>query len=60
MGRRTIPVTQDAIQRAIKAVQKSGIEVKSVRVEPDGAVVINGDGIGHTKKDLDDSAAGYL
>ncbi|WP_165220348.1 hypothetical protein [Affinirhizobium pseudoryzae] len=43
MGRRTIPFTQDAITRAIKAVQKAGVEIRTVRIEPDGTVVINGD-----------------
>lgn len=60
MGRRTIPVTQDAIQRAIKAVVRAGIEVKTIRVEPNGAVVINGDSISFTQKELDESAGGYL
>ncbi|KSV69827.1 hypothetical protein D9M68_748540 [compost metagenome] len=60
MGRRAIPVTQDAISRTIKAVQKAGLEVKSIRVEPNGAVVINGDGDGYSQKELEESAAGYL
>jgi hypothetical protein len=60
MGRRAIPVTQDAIQRAIKAVVKAGIEVKTIRVEPNGAVVINGDRESFTQKELDESSNGYL
>ena len=44
MGRRTIPFTEDSICRAIRAVKKAGIEIKTIRIEPNGAVVINGDG----------------
>lgn len=43
MTRRHIDVSVDIVSRAIKGVQKAGIEVKSIRVEPSGAVVINGD-----------------
>ncbi|WP_165220351.1 hypothetical protein [Affinirhizobium pseudoryzae] len=43
MGRRKIPFTQDSVVRAIRAVKQSGIEIRSVRIESDGAVVINGD-----------------
>jgi hypothetical protein len=44
MGRRTIPFTEDSIARAIRAVKKAGIEIKTIRIEPNGAVVINGGG----------------
>lgn len=44
MGRRQIPFTEDSINRAIRAVKKAGIEIKTIRIEPNGAVVINADG----------------
>lgn len=59
MGRRAVAFTEDSISRAIRAVKKAGIEIRSVRVEPDGAVVINGEGE-LTEKDVADSARGYL
>lgn len=31
------------VTRAIKAVQKAGIDIRTIRIEPDGAVVINGE-----------------
>lgn len=43
MGRKTVAASQDHIVRCIAAVKKAGIEIKTVRIEPDGAVVINGD-----------------
>ncbi|MCF1453448.1 hypothetical protein GOZ80_05975 [Agrobacterium vitis] len=60
MGRRTIPFTEDSIARAIKAVKRAGVEIKTVRVNPDGAVVINGDNDQITEKQLEESARGYL
>lgn len=59
MGRRAIAFTEDSVSRAIRAVKKAGIEIRSVRVEPNGAVVINGDGE-LTEKDIAESARGYL
>ncbi len=43
MGRKSVAISQDAIVRAINAVKKAGIEVRTVRGEADGAVVSNGD-----------------
>lgn len=43
MGRRTVLFTEDSIVRAIRAVKKAGIEIKTIRIEPDGSVIINGD-----------------
>ncbi|MCE6073434.1 hypothetical protein GOZ78_01985 [Agrobacterium vitis] len=60
MGRRTIPFTEDSIARAIKAVKRAGVEIKTVRVNPDGAVVINGDNDQISEKQLEESARGYL
>ncbi|SIR06516.1 hypothetical protein SAMN05880590_11188 [Rhizobium sp. RU35A] len=64
MGRRTIPFTQDAITRAIKAVQKAGVEIRSIRIEPDGAVVINGESVrsgdAFTLEEYEASPRGYL
>jgi len=59
MGRRTIPFTEDSVRRAIRAVKKAGIEIKTIRIEPNGAVVINGDGE-LSERDLVESAKGYL
>jgi hypothetical protein len=60
MGRRAVAFTEDSVSRAIRAVKKAGVEVKTVRVEPDGSVVINGDNGGYSEKQLAESAAGYL
>jgi hypothetical protein len=60
MGRRAVAFTEDSVSRAIRAVKKAGVEVKSVRVEPDGSVIINGDRGGPTEKELEESAGGYL
>jgi hypothetical protein len=60
MGRRTVPFTEDSISRAIRAVKKAGVDVKTIRIEPDGAVVINGDSDGISEKQLEQSARGYL
>lgn len=59
MGRRTIAFTEDSVSRAIKAVKKAGIEIKTIRIDPNGSVVINGDGE-FSEKDVADSAGGYL
>lgn len=59
MGRRTVPFTEDSIVRAIKAVRKAGVEIKTVRINPDGTVVINA-GDGFTEDQLEKSAKGYL
>ena len=41
MGRRTIPFTEAAGARAVKAVRRGGItEIASVRFEPDGTIVV--------------------
>lgn len=60
MGRRAVAFTEDSVSRAIRAVKKAGVEVKSIRVEPDGSVVINGDIGGYSEKQLEESAGGYL
>ncbi|MGV2098999.1 hypothetical protein [Rhizobium sp. 21-4511-3d] len=60
MGRRAVAFTEDSVSRAIRAVKKAGVEVKSIRVEPDGSVVINGDSGGYTERQLEESAGGYL
>ncbi len=36
MGRRPVPFTEDSIVRAIRAVKKAGIDIKTIRIEPDG------------------------
>ena len=59
MGRRAVAFTEDSVSRAIRAVKKAGVEIRSIRVEPDGAVVINGEGE-LSEKDVADSARGYL
>jgi hypothetical protein len=59
MGRRAVAFTEDSVSRAIRAVKKAGVEIRSIRVEPDGTVVINGGGE-MTEKDVADSARGYL
>lgn len=59
MGRRTVPFTEDSVSRAIRAIKKAGIEIRSIRVEPDGSVVVNGDGE-HTEKEVAEAARGYL
>jgi hypothetical protein len=60
MGRRAVAFTEDSVSRAIRAVKKAGVEVKTVRVEPDGSVVINGEPEEFTRKQIEDSVAGYL
>lgn len=60
MGRKTVAVSQDAIVRAISAVQKAGVEVKSIRVEPSGAVIINGDNPPKSEKSLEKPILDYL
>lgn len=37
------PSMRTVLKRTIEAAQAAGLEVKSFRVEPDGAIVINGD-----------------
>ncbi|WP_105438948.1 hypothetical protein [Neorhizobium sp. T25_13] len=59
MGRRTIPFTEDSVCRAIRAVKKVGIEIKTIRIEPNGAVVMNGNGE-LSESDFVESATGYL
>lgn len=60
MGRKVVAVSQDAIVRAINAVKKAGIEVRTVRVEPDGAVVINGENVSDAQKPLAKNMKEYL
>lgn len=60
MGRRAVAFTEDSVSRAIRAVKKAGVEVKTIRVEPDGSVVINGDSGNISEKQLEESVGGYL
>jgi hypothetical protein len=60
MGRRAVAFTEDSISRAIRAVRKAGVDVKTIRVEPDGSVVINGDNGDITEKQLEESRGGYF
>lgn len=60
MGRRLIAFTEDSVSRAIKAVKKAGIEIKTISIDTNtGKVVINGDGE-LSEKDIADSIGGYL
>lgn len=59
MGRRNTPFTEDSVSRAIKAVKKAGFEIKTIRIDPNGAVVFNADGE-FSEKDVADPAGGYL
>lgn len=60
MGRRAVAFTEDSVARAIRAVKKAGIEVRTVRVEPDGSVVINGDNSNVAEESVDAAKGGYL
>ena len=60
MSRRQIAVSVDLISRAIKGTQKAGIEIRTIRVEPSGAIVINGDSGESPEKMLATESAGYL
>lgn len=60
MGRRAVAFTEDSVSRAIRAVRKAGVEVKTIRVEPDGSVVINGDNGNISEKQLEESKGGYF
>lgn len=59
MVRRTVPFTEDAIVRAIKAVWKAGVESKTVRIEPYGAIVITA-GEDFTDEQIERSSRGYF
>jgi len=60
MSRRAIAVSVDIISRAIKGAKKAGVDVKTIRVEPNGAVVINGDNGDFSEKQYIEGANGYL
>lgn len=60
MGRRAVAFTEDSVSRAIRAVKKAGVEVKTIRVEPNGSIVINGEIGEFSQKQLEESSAGYL
>lgn len=60
MGRRAVAFTEDSVSRAIRAVKKAGVEVKTIRVEPNGSIVINGETGEFSQKQLEESSAGYL
>ncbi|WP_157895502.1 hypothetical protein [Rhizobium sp. LCM 4573] len=60
MGRRAVAFTEDSVSRAIRAVKKAGVEVKTIRIEPNGSVVINGDNGEITERQIEESAGGYL
>ena len=38
MGRRSIPITQAIVARAIKGVLQAGQQVAAIRIEPDGSI----------------------
>lgn len=60
MTRRHVEVSTDAVARAIRGAQKAGVEIKTVRVEPNGAVVINGDSGDEAQKELATYVRPYL
>lgn len=60
MGRRKVEFTEDAVSRAIRAVKKAGVEIRTIRVEPNGSVVINGDSGETSEKEFAEAARGYL
>jgi hypothetical protein len=60
MTRRHVEVSTDAVARAIRGAQKAGVEIKSVRVEPNGAVVINGDSGDQSEKPVARKVKAYL
>lgn len=60
MGRRAVAFTEDSVSRAIKAVKKAGVEIKTISIDTNtGRVVINGDGE-LSEKDVAESIGGYL
>lgn len=59
MGRRQVAFTEDSVSRAIRAVKKAGIDIKTIRIEPNGAVVINADG-DLREEDFSVPSNGYL
>lgn len=60
MARRPVEFTVDAVSRAIKAVKKAGVEIRTIRVEPNGSVVINGDSGEITEEQFAEGMRGYL
>lgn len=60
MTRRHVEVSTDAVARAIRGAQKAGVEVKTIRVEPNGAVVINGDNAEIAEKAVAKKVRAYL
>lgn len=60
MTRKPSPISQATVTRTIKAAQAAGMEVKSFRVEPDGAIVITGDIAQKPMPVVDTSPRGYL
>lgn len=39
------PSVSTLLKRSIQAVEKCGMSVNTIRIEPDGAIVINGDSV---------------
>jgi len=60
MGRRHVDFTADTVARAIKGARNTGVEIRTIRIEPNGAVVINGDNGNITEKELAATSEGYL
>jgi len=57
MGRRALHFTQDAVSRAVKGALGGGLDVRGVKISPDGSIVIlvNADAAGQDnelEKDL--------
>jgi hypothetical protein len=60
MGRRAAAFAEDDVARAIRAAKKAGIDVKSIRVEPNGAVVINGDSVEKSERAIERSQKAHF
>lgn len=64
MGQRQIPFTVNSVSRAVQgAIQgaaKAGVEVRSLRILPNGEVVINGDSGNIDLKELEREPEGHL
>ena len=60
MTRKPSNVSEATIRRSIKAVEKCGMSVNTVRIEPDGTIVINGDIAQKPMPVVDTLPRGYL
>lgn len=54
------PSVSTMLKRSIQAVEKCGMSVNTIRIEPDGAIVINGDSAQKPTATVDTSLRGYL